>query len=204
MNAIKNQLKFSTLLLITLISLNAVAGDKRDRQKGAQDVNIVNTPTVNAEQSGAWSVGVTGPVDVNVNGAPAVTVNEPIQVGLPGKPYHVTIPHYRGDVTLQAGGPGSTGETLAVSSLVFTNLNTDSQYVWITGANSSSGDCSGDFVRADGGPTTYVVLEPYKTMQLTFPVPLVYTPVNGETCIGLAVISTHDENVFMLVNGALY
>jgi hypothetical protein len=40
-----------------------------------QNVNVVNTPTVNAQQSGTWNVGINGTPNVNVANMPAVGID---------------------------------------------------------------------------------------------------------------------------------
>jgi len=40
-----------------------------------QNVNVVNTPAVNAQQSGTWNVGINGTPNVNVANMPTVGIN---------------------------------------------------------------------------------------------------------------------------------
>src|SRR6266567_3278629 len=49
-----------------------------------QNVNVVNTPTVSAQQTGPWSVGITGTPNINVANMPTVGLdpaNNSIKVG---------------------------------------------------------------------------------------------------------------------------
>lgn len=47
-----------------------------------QNVNVVNTPTVNAQQSGAWNVGINGTPTVNLNSGTIVGISGTPVVGL--------------------------------------------------------------------------------------------------------------------------
>jgi hypothetical protein len=48
----------------TLVGTSAISGN----------VSVVNTPTVNAQQSGAWTVGITGMPSVSIVGTPTVSL----------------------------------------------------------------------------------------------------------------------------------
>lgn len=68
MSKLKNLL-FACLGLSSLIGFLALVAPTTSQGQGgppAQNVNVVNTPTVNAEQSGAWSVGIIGTPSVEV------------------------------------------------------------------------------------------------------------------------------------------
>jgi hypothetical protein len=62
------------------------------KQSGVWNVGVTGTPTVNAAQSGAWSVGITGTVpvsgNVGITGTPNVTVTNttPLSVTATGDP----------------------------------------------------------------------------------------------------------------------
>ena len=53
-----------------------------------QNVNVTNTPAVNAAESGAWNVGITGTPNVNVTNTPSVNAAESgtWNVGITGTP----------------------------------------------------------------------------------------------------------------------
>ena len=54
--------------LVTLATPSPTQGQgNSDNAPLAKDVNVVNTPTVNAQQSGAWNVGITGTPTVKLD-----------------------------------------------------------------------------------------------------------------------------------------
>lgn len=68
MSKLKNLL-FACLGLSALIGFLALVAPTTSQGQGGpptQNVNVVNSPTVNAEQSGTWSVGITGTPSVQV------------------------------------------------------------------------------------------------------------------------------------------
>lgn len=68
MSKLKNLL-FACLGLSSLIGFLALVAPTTSQGQGGppiQSVNVVNTPTVNAQQSGTWSVGITGTPSVQV------------------------------------------------------------------------------------------------------------------------------------------
>src|SRR5688572_28585510 len=68
MSKLKNLL-FAYLGLSALIGFLALVAPTTSQGQGGpptQNVHVVNTPTANAEQSGTWSVGITGTSSVNV------------------------------------------------------------------------------------------------------------------------------------------
>jgi hypothetical protein len=90
MKAVMYKFKNSMIALIGLIFLTAVVSVVLPREGTAapapstQNVNVVNTPTVNAQQSGPWSVGINGTPTVNAlqNGSWSVDINGTPVVGL--------------------------------------------------------------------------------------------------------------------------
>ncbi len=69
-----------TLLVIVTVAMphigrgaNGTSSNAPSTQ--AQNVNVVNTPAVNAQQSGTWNVGINGTPNVNVSNMPAVRID---------------------------------------------------------------------------------------------------------------------------------
>jgi hypothetical protein len=71
MNVTRSKKHWGTPLIVgSLAVLVAASGDGAQEEK-AKPVEVVNTPTVNAQQAGTWSVGVDGNVQVgNTSGNP--------------------------------------------------------------------------------------------------------------------------------------
>ena len=194
----------AAVAVLSLVCMSAFADDPRNHQPSTQNVNVVNKPTLKAEQSGTWNVDVDGTVDVNVMGTPTVALDGPVEIGPPHKAFFAALTFDPSDTGMKGVGYGSSGETMVVSSLVITNFNTTPQQVRFTGVLASMEACSGTLDAVVTRPRTTVILEPFKTLQLTFPVPLKYSPYQGQTCMGIEVTSLHASDVLVLVSGAVY
>src|SRR5438034_7830962 len=56
-----------TPLLMPLVGLGSNAAGSNAPTSQTQNVNVVNTPTVNAQQTGTWNVGINGTPTVSVS-----------------------------------------------------------------------------------------------------------------------------------------
>ena len=99
-------------------------------------------------------------------------------------------------------GPG-TG-TLGVTSLTVTNYDATLQDVFVFVPQLSlntPGTCNG-FLSGVAGPSFHILVQPYSTIHIAYPSPLVYTPgVGGGTCIGLQGDSPRSGNLNVTING---
>lgn len=114
-----------------------------------------------------------------------VELPTPVETVAPSKPFQAQLNTFGGNA-----GPtfsvGTTQGTLAVTSLILTNLNNVVERVQIF--QPSNGDACGIGAQI-GGPGTIhmdLLLQPSQTLSLPFPSPLVFTPINGHACIGIA------------------
>ena len=82
-NALVGLLGLLTLVVTTTVTMphigrGAVGNTNNGPTSQTQNVNVVNTPGVNAQQSGTWNVGINGTPSVNVANLPTTQV---VQVG---------------------------------------------------------------------------------------------------------------------------
>src|SRR5277367_6200587 len=121
----------------------------------------------------------------------------PSQQVIPSQPFFARL-SLSGGAT-QAAGPGSSGR-LAVTSITISNLSMTipTQEVYILAPVVAGGSC-GDAVTGGGDPTLRLLVPQAQTLTVTFPTPLVFSPVNGVSCI--AAENFVDSLVEVYVNG---
>lgn len=71
---------FAAIVALVVIFCFAISAYADQAPKAPTDVNVVNNPPVQAQQSGVWNVGISGTPDVNVSNAVQVDDSTPIQV----------------------------------------------------------------------------------------------------------------------------
>ena len=98
-------------------------------------------------------------------------------------------------------GPGSG--VLGVSSMTLTNFDSGPQQVFIFAPTFNGGNC-GSPVIGGSDPTMQVIVQGYSTLHLTFPTALVFSPINGITCVAAEVTTLlHGGSVEFDVNGVV-
>lgn len=104
--------------------------------------------------------------------------------------------------TRTAIGPGSG--VLGVTSLTITNFDSTAQQVFIFAPVFSGGSgCTGSVI---GGstPRMQVYVQPFSTMHLSYPSPLVFNPLQGRTCVAAEVTTLlHGGSVEIDINGVV-
>jgi len=115
---------------------------------------------------------------------------------------------YTGHMTLlnstNSIGPG-TG-ILGITSITLTNFDNTAQQVFIFIPIYSGAGCGAGGSTIIGGttPQMTVYVQPYATLHLTYPTPLVINPYAGNTCIaGEVTTLLHGGSVTMDVNGVV-
>lgn len=117
---------------------------------GTVNANITNAPSVNAVQSGVWSVALSGPVAALPTVPP-----EPFSAGAE----FVTS-------TAQLHGPVAAGKQLAVTDLVFANQS------GATFLAVRSDDCSGNFA---GSGSLTIAINGFSTVSVPLSTPIVFS-----------------------------
>jgi hypothetical protein len=106
----------------------------------------------------------------------------PTQQAIPTKPFFDRLVLSPG--TVFSTGPGPSG-TLAVTSIMISNLSTTSgtQEVFITAPIITTGGTCGDAVIGGGGAQMRLLVPQAQTLSVSFPTPVVFSPINGVSCI---------------------
>jgi len=115
----------------------------------------------------------------------SIKTKNQVEIVAPSQPFQTSLNTFGG----QAGPTFSAGTdqgTLSVTSLILTNLNNVVERVQVF--QPSNPDACGLNAQI-GGPGTIhldLLLQPSSTLSLPFPSPLVFNPINGHSCIGIA------------------
>ena len=145
----------------------------------ASPVTVVNTP-----------LPVKG--KVTIIGDPAV------QTALPSRPFfdEITL------VGSEKKAVGTNTGTLGVTTITISNFDSSIQQLFLFNPSISSGStCNAGTIAGGSIPVAHLILEPNKTVQLQYPIPLVFTPIGGLSCIAAEVTTTHSGAVTVGVNG---
>jgi len=94
-------------------------------------------------------------------------------------------------------GPGASG-TLGVTAITLTNFSGSSQSVFVFAPVFAGGQVCGSNVVIGGGyPRFYVLVPAGQTVHLTYPSPLVYPGISGQSCVAFS----GGDNLDISVNG---
>jgi hypothetical protein len=109
----------------------------------------------------------------------------PVETVVPSQPFQAQLNTFGGT----AGPTFSVGPaqgTLAVTSLILTNLNSVVERVQIFQASNVDACGIGAQIGGPGSIHMDLLLQPQQTLSLPFPSPLVFSPINGHACIGMS------------------
>jgi hypothetical protein len=95
---------------------------------------------------------------------------------------------------------GPDAGTLGVTSLTISNFNNSTQQLFIFAPVIKGTNCNGT-ISGGGSPTLHLLLEPNKTVHLTFPTPLVFAKIGSVSCIAAEVTTVQAASVIIEVNG---
>jgi hypothetical protein len=115
---------------------------------------------------------------------------------------------YSGSINLSNNSRLSFGPNtgvLGISSLTLTNYSATAQQVFIFEPifGAAATDCYAPIIGA-GGPQMTLIVQGNSTLHLTYPSPLVYSPLGGHTCIGAEVTTLlGGGSIEIVVNGFL-
>jgi hypothetical protein len=120
-----------------------------------------------------------------------------VELVLPSRPFNGSV---SGGAGYQTTGPGSAG-TLGVSSITLTNFGSASAQIFVFSPVFQGGfACGSSQVIGGSSPRFYVLVGGGQTLHLTYPSPLVMTPVSGQSCIAFSAPSGLDITVNGFVN----
>ena len=99
---------------------------------------------------------------------------------MPSRPFNASANGTAGYVSI---GPGASG-TLAVSAITLTNMTATAHTVFVFAPYFSDGSvCGSTSVIGGSSPRFYVIVPASQTVHLTYPSPVVYNPVSGQSCV---------------------
>ena len=142
-----------------------------------------------------FSVVLAAPVAVALvlGGASSAQTQVP---AFPAKPFAATITITSGQK--KAAGPAAG--TLGVTSLIIANFNNSTQQLFVFAPVLGGPNCASQ-ITGGSNPSYTLILEPNRTLQLTFPTPLIFPQIGGISCIAAEVTTAQTGSVSILVNG---
>ena len=170
-------LALATALIPAFLSGKAIAGP---------DVTVTNIP-----------LPITGSVSASVTGTVGISGVPNVRVALPVEPFfdEMTMPDNNRHAT------GIAGRRLAVSTITISNHNDDTQELFLFNPSVTGTDCFTGTIMGGTIPRAHLILEPMKTIQLVYPVPLVFEPIGGLGCIAGEVTTFQSGAVVVAVSG---
>lgn len=116
---------------------------------------------------------------------------------LPSRPFNNSA---NGSATYVSIGPGANG-TLGISAITLTNLGSTTRSVFVFATVFADGQvCGSTSVIGGAAPRFYVIVPASQTVHLTYPTPLVYGGVSGQSCVAFGGAANVDITVNGLVN----
>ena len=143
------------------------------------DVTVTNVP-----------LPITG--TVAISGVPSV------RMALPAEPFFGEMTFTATDGFKAVGVPG---RRLAVTTITISNYNSDTEQLFLFKPSITGSDCESGTVGGGSTPLAHLILEPLKSIQLQYPVPMVFEPSGGLGCIGAGVSTTHSFQVIVGITG---
>ena len=156
-----------SIRILALAAALAPAVLATDAMAGDHDVVVTNVP-----------LPITGNVNAAVTGTVGISGVPNVRVALPAEPFF-------GEMTLLNGDQkaiGVPGRRLAVTSITISNFNSGTQQLFLFNPVMSSASCGGA-ITGGSFPLAHLLLEPFKSVQLLYPTPLVFEPIGGVGCI---------------------
>lgn len=115
-----------------------------------------------------------------------------VELTAPSRPYHDSA---NGSANYVSVGPGATG-VMAVSSITLTNLgNTQRQVFVFRPVLEVGASCGTTNVTGGSNPRFYVEVPPNQTVHLTYPTPIIYPLLNGQSCLAFGNAAGVDVSV---------
>lgn len=133
---------------------------------------------------------------LSLSPALAATKAALVESTMPSRPYNNSVNGSPNYVTL---GPGATG-VLGITAITLTNLGSTNRSIFVFAPSLADGQsCGSTNVIGGGYPRFYVQVPGGQTVHLTYPSPLVYPGIGGQSCIAFGGA----QGVDITVNGFL-
>jgi hypothetical protein len=115
-----------------------------------------------------------------------------VELSAPSRPYQDSA---NGSANYVTVGPGATG-VMAVSSITLTNLGNTQRSVFVFRPVLAGGATCGT-INVIGGttPRFYVEVPPNQTVHLTYPTPIIYPLLSGQSCLAFGGAAGVDISV---------
>ena len=216
MLTVKNFFVAVVALSVLLAAIGGLAPSSAQGVRPVQDVSVVNAPTVQAQQAGPWTVGaqlapgstvgISGTPTVSIGGTPTVNVASLPASGLDVRPALPTFPrawdmeltNARPNVIV-AGDPGA--RAVGLTSVTLTNFESFTVQVSLTHVTTAMSDCAGT-VTGGTVPQPFFLVQAGSTLHLTYPTPLVFSRIDGGSCIQVQLGSVlAGGNVYATLSG---
>ena len=123
--------------------------------------------------------------------------------GVPFAQAQIFANPFSATITITSGqkkAAGPAAGTLGVTSLTITNFNNSTQQLFVFAPVLGGPNCASQ-ITGGSNPSYTLILEPNRTLQLTFPTPLIFPKTGGISCIAAEVTTVQTGNVSILVNG---
>jgi hypothetical protein len=197
-----------------LAAIGGMTPSTAQSAKPTQDVSVVNTPTVNAQQAGTWTVGaqlppgttvgISGTPTVSISGTPTVNVASLPAMSVDVQPAFPAVPYVQ-SWNLTAAAPevvfGHPTGTIGLTAMTLTNFESTPVQVSVSHAIlASPGSCVGTVT---GGtlPQFPILVQARSTLHLTYPTALVFSRIDGASCIEVGASGLFSGSVHVSVNG---
>jgi hypothetical protein len=137
---------------------------------------------------------ITG-ITVSPRAAIAAVRGALVELVLPSRPFNESFSLSPAG----SAGPGTSG-VLGVTAITLTNFSASNTTVFVFNPLFASGSSCGSPVIGGSGPRFYVDVPAGQTVHLTYPSPLVFTPISGNSCIAASGSLDVDFTVNGFVN----
>ncbi len=115
-----------------------------------------------------------------------------VELTAPSRPFQDSA---NGSANYVTVGPGASG-VMAVSSITLTNLGNTQRSVFVFRPVLADGaTCGTTNVVGGSNPRFYVEVPPNQTVHLTYPTPIVYPMLNGQSCLAFGGAAGVDLSV---------
>ena len=149
MLSVKNFFIAAVAVSALLAAIGGMTPSNAQGAKPPEDVNVVNTPTVNAQQAGTWTVGaqLAPGTTVGISGTPTVNVATLPALSVSAPPAFPAVP-YGESLNLTAAIPevviGHPVGTIGLTAITFTNFESTPLQVNVDHViMASAGTCAG-------------------------------------------------------------
>ncbi|MGM9483418.1 hypothetical protein ACS5PN_19630 [Roseateles sp. NT4] len=117
---------------------------------------------------------------------------------LPSRPFQDSA---NGSANYVTVGPTTAGSTLGVTSITLTNLGSTDRTIFVFAPVLAGGQiCGSTNVIGGSTPRFYVHVPANQTVHLTYPTPLVYPGVGGQSCVAFGGAQSVDISVNGFLN----